>query len=135
MTATQAAIDLTTLVAQAAADKLATDIIALDVSEQVVITDVFLLCSGGNERQVRAIVEAIEEAAAKVGEKPLRREGEGEGRWVLLDYGDVVVHVQLVEERFHYALERLWKDCPPLDLGLDLGAPETTESSVPGVGA
>ena len=125
MTASQDAIRLTIAAAKAASDKLATDIVALDVSEQVVITDVFLLCSGANERQVRAIVDSIEQASAPLGEKPLRREGEAEGRWVLLDYGDVVVHVQLAEERFHYALERLWKDCPAIPLGL----PETDDSS------
>lgn len=106
------------LAAQAAADKLATDIIALDVSDQVVITDIFLLCSGANERQVRAIVDAVEDKLREAGSKPMRREGEREGRWVLLDFGDVVIHVQLAEERVHYALERLWKDCPLVDLNL-----------------
>jgi len=105
--------------AEAAADKLATDIIAIDVSEQLVITDVFLLCTGGSDRQVRAIVDAIEERLAKDKVKPLRREGEKEGRWVLLDYGDMVVHVQIAEERVHYALERLWKDCPVIQLQIE----------------
>jgi len=100
--------------AQAAADKLASDIVLLDVSEQLVITDVFLLLSGGNERQVGAIVDAVEERLRAEGVKPVRREGEREGRWVLLDYVDLVVHVQHTEERVYYSLERLWKDCPAI---------------------
>lgn len=116
MTATERAIELTNAAALAAADKLATDVVALDVSNQLVITDVFLLASAPNDRQVRAIVEAVEEALLPLGAKPLRREGEREGRWVLLDFADLVVHVQHVEEREYYALERLWRDCPPLDL-------------------
>ena len=116
MTATARAIELAETAAEAAADKLATDIIAYDVSEQLVITDVFLLCSAANDRQVRAIVDAIEEKLRRLGARPARREGEREGRWVLLDYLDVVIHVQHAEERAYYALERLWKDCPMLPL-------------------
>lgn len=116
MTAAPESIDLAVAAAQAASDKLATDIVALDVSEQLVITDVFVLCSAANDRQVRSIVNAIEERLHGLGAKPLRREGETEGRWVLLDFGDIVVHVQLAEERIHYAIERLWKDCPLLVL-------------------
>jgi ribosome-associated protein len=104
------------IAAAAAADKLATDIIAYDVSEQLVITDAFLLCSASNDRQVRAIVDEIEERLRRVDAKPVRREGEREGRWVLLDYIDVVIHVQHTEERVFYALERLWKDCPRIPL-------------------
>ena len=100
------------IAAAAAADKLASDIIAYDVSDQLVITDAFLLCSAPNDRQVRAIVDEIEDKLRKAGAKPARREGEREGRWVLLDYLDVVIHVQHAEERVYYALERLWKDCP-----------------------
>ncbi|MFM7145808.1 MAG: ribosome silencing factor [Actinomycetales bacterium] len=116
MTASAEAIALTQAAALAASAKLAEDLVALDVSEQLVITDVFLLCSARNERQVGAVVDAVEEALAKLGAKPLRREGEGQNRWVLLDYGDLVVHVQLAEERIHYAIERLWKDCPRVAL-------------------
>jgi len=105
-----------TIAARAAADKLATDIIAYDVSEQLVITDVFLLCSAANDRQVKAIVDEIEDKLRKADAKPARREGEREGRWVLLDYLDVVIHVQHAEERVFYALERLWKDCPVIPL-------------------
>ena len=116
MPAQQTAIDLSLAAAEAAANKLATDIVILDVSEQLVITDCFVLCSGANELQVKSIVDSIEETLLKMGEKPLRREGQQEKRWVLLDYGDIVVHVQLAEERIHYAIERLWKDCPVIAL-------------------
>ncbi len=120
MTASERAVELVHAAARAASDKLATDIIAFDVSEQLVITDVFLLCSAPNDRQVRAIVEAIEEALRGVGAKPLRREGEREGRWVLIDYAEIVVHVQHEEERAFYALERLWRDCPLVGLPDDV---------------
>jgi ribosome-associated protein len=116
MAATDEAIALAIAAAEAAADKLATDIVLLDVSAQLVITDVFVLCSAANERQVKAIVDAVEERLMRDGAKPLRREGEQESRWVLLDFGDIVVHVQLAEERIHYAIERLWKDCPVVPL-------------------
>jgi ribosome-associated protein len=116
VTATPRAIELVEIAAAAAADKLATDIIAYDVSEQLVITDAFLLCSASNDRQVRAIVDEIEEKLRRVDAKPVRREGERESRWVLLDYIDVVIHVQHAEERVFYALERLWKDCPRIPL-------------------
>ncbi len=112
MTATDEAIALATTIAQAAADKLAQDIVLIDVSERLAITDVFVVATGTNERQVEAIVEAVEDAARRTDHKPIRREGQRDGRWVLLDYGDVVVHIQHAEERVFYALERLWKDCP-----------------------
>ena len=118
MPATPEAIAMAQAAAEAAADKLATDIVAIDVSEYLVISDVFLLCTAANDRQVRAVVDAIEERLLREGAKPIRREGEKESRWVLLDYGDVVVHVQVAEERIHYALERLWKDCPSIPLEL-----------------
>jgi ribosome-associated protein len=116
MTATDRARELTAVAAQAASDKQADDVIAFDVSEQLVITDVFLVCSASNDRQVRAIVDAVEEALRAAGEKPVRREGAREGRWVLLDYVDIVVHVQHEEERSFYALERIWRDCPVIAL-------------------
>ena len=116
MTATDRAVELVRIAASAAADKLATDIIAYDVSEQLVITDAFLLCSAPNDRQVRSIIDEIEEKLQRSGAKPVRREGEREGRWVLLDYLDVVIHVQHAEQRVYYALERLWKDCPLIEL-------------------
>ncbi len=120
MPALQSAIDSALIAAQAAADKLATDIVILDVSEQLVITDCFVLCSGANELQVRAIVNGIEEALHLAGEKRLRKEGTGEATWILIDYGDIVIHVQRVEERIHYAIERLWKDCPVIPLPVSI---------------
>ena len=103
----------------AAADKLATDLEIVDVSDHLAITDCFVLAAAANERQVKAVVEAIEERLLTLGAKPVRREGEREGRWVLLDYVDIVVHVQHSEERVFYSLERLWKDCPSLPLPAD----------------
>ncbi len=116
MTATDRAVELVQIAAAAAADKLASDIIAYDVSDQLVITDAFLLCSASNDRQVRSVIDEIEDRLRKAGARPVRREGEREGRWVLLDYVDIVVHVQHSEERVFYALERLWKDCPLIPL-------------------
>lgn len=120
MTATAEARNMAEIAAHASADKKASDIVLLDVSEQLVITDVFVIASAANERQVGAIVDNIEEKLRDAGHKPVRREGAREGRWVLLDYVDVVVHVQHSEERSFYGLERLWKDCPQLEVaGLD----------------
>jgi ribosome-associated protein len=116
VTAVPESIHLVREAARAASDKLAQDIIAFDVSEQLAVADAFVLCSAPNDRQVRAIVEAIEERLAAEGVKPAHREGERENRWVLLDYLDVVVHVQHEEERAYYALERLWSDCPTIPL-------------------
>ncbi|TQS39579.1 ribosome silencing factor [Cryptosporangium phraense] len=114
MAVSDRANELALAAAQAASDKLATDIVVLDVSEQLVITDAFVIASAPNERQVSAIVDSVEEKLLSMGAKPVRREGEREGRWVLLDYVDIVVHVQHAEERSFYSLERLWKDCPPI---------------------
>ncbi|MFD6894326.1 ribosome silencing factor [Rhodococcus sp. NPDC060086] len=117
MSATAEALEMARIAALAADEKLATDVVVLDVSEQLVITDCFVIASAPNERQVNAIVDNIEEKLRDAGHKPVRREGTREGRWTLLDYIDVVVHVQHEEERNFYALERLWKDCPtvPVD--------------------
>lgn len=121
MTATEHAVELIVVAARAASEKKATQIIAFDVSDQLAITDAFLLASAPNDRQVKAIVEEIEDKLREVGDaKPLRREGHREGRWVLLDYGEIVVHVQHEEERAFYALERLWRDCPAIDLPADV---------------
>jgi ribosome-associated protein len=114
--ATDRAVELIRIAAQAASDKLAEDIIAFDVSEQLIITDAFLLCSAPNDRQVKSIVDEIEDKLRLAGAKPAAREGERDGRWVLIDYGDVVIHVQHSEERIFYALERLWRDCPTISL-------------------
>ncbi|MFI6224506.1 ribosome silencing factor [Nocardia salmonicida] len=112
MSASTEAIEMATVAALAADDKLATDVVVLDVSEQLVITDCFVIASAPNERQVNAIVDNIEEKLREAGHKPVRREGTREGRWALLDYVDIVVHVQHNDERNFYALERLWRDCP-----------------------
>ena len=122
MTATPHALELVRTAAEAASDKLADDIVAFDVSEQLVITDAFVLCSASNDRQVRAIVDEIEDRLREAGAKPVRREGERQGRWVLLDYAEIVVHVQHEEERGFYALERLWRDCPLIDLPDTVGS-------------
>ena len=116
MTASSESIRLVREAASAASDKLAVDVVAFDVSEQLAVADAFVLCSAPNDRQVRAIVEAIEERLADDGAKPAHREGERENRWVLLDYLDVVIHVQHEEERSYYSLERLWADCPTIPL-------------------
>lgn len=119
MTATERAIALTQVAARAADSKQGDDLVALDVSGPLPLTDVFLLVTGRNERNVQAIASEIEDRMIEAGAKPLRREGRAEGRWILLDFGDIVVHVFHEEERLFYSLERLWKDCPaiPLTLG------------------
>jgi ribosome-associated protein len=114
--ATDRAVELAVAAAEAAADKLADEIIALDVSEQLVITDAFVVASADNDRQVRAVVDAVEERLRGLGARAVRREGLREARWVLLDFVDVVVHVQQNDDRQYYALERLWKDCPVIAL-------------------
>jgi ribosome-associated protein len=116
MTASARSVELAEAAAVAASDKLANDLAIVDVSDRLVITDCFVLASAPNERQVKAVVDAVQERLLTLGAKPVRREGEREGRWVLLDFIDIVVHVQHAEERTFYALERLWKDCPTLPL-------------------
>lgn len=127
MTAQPSAVEVALTAAQAAADKLARDIVVLDVSEQLVITDCFVICSAPNERQVAAIVNEVDGRLREQGAKALRREGEREARWVLLDFVDVVVHVLHTEEREFYSLERLWKDCPRIPFtDADEGSREST---------
>lgn len=127
MTATESAVELTIAAARAAADKKAEEIIALDVSDRLVLTDSFLVASGTSERQVSGIVDGIEEAMHTRGVKAIRKEGVAQGRWVLLDYGDVIVHVQHTEDREFYALERLWRDCPVIELPDDVRNPAAAE--------
>ncbi|MEV6637117.1 ribosome silencing factor [Actinoplanes sp. NPDC051470] len=117
MPVTERALELAMAAAQAAADKKAQDIVIIDVGDQLAITDAFVIASASNERQVAAIVDAVEEALLALPEKakPVRREGERQGRWVLLDFIDIVVHIQHAEEREFYALDKLWKDCPSLE--------------------
>lgn len=135
MSASNDAIAMATVAALAADEKLATDVVVLDVSEHLVITDCFVIASADNERQVNSVVENIEDKLREAGHKPVRREGTREGRWALLDYVDVVIHVQHTDERNFYALDRLWKDCPvvavegiePRQLPLDGPADEAGE--------
>ncbi|SBW22201.1 iojap family protein [Candidatus Protofrankia californiensis] len=133
MTASPRAVELALEAAQAAADKLAHDIVVLDVSERLAITDCFVVASADNERQVKAVVDGIEEHLRGFDAKPVRREGEREGRWVLLDFADVVVHVQRGEERTYYDLERLWKDCPRVAF-TDRDLARHAEVAAPGAG-
>jgi ribosome-associated protein len=116
--ATERSLELARTAATAADDKLATTIAGIDVSEQLALTDVFVIVSAATDRQVGAIVDEVEDQLREHGAKPIRREGERDGRWVLLDFGDIVVHIQHDEEREFYELERLWKDCPEIDLGV-----------------
>ncbi len=129
MTAGEQALQVARVAAAAAAGKLGTDIVALDVSEKLGIAEIFLIISAANERQVGAIVDAIEERCLASGFKPLRREGNREDPWVLLDFFDTVVHVQHVEARVLYSLDRLWKDCPVIDLGDGVPQPDSGEES------
>jgi ribosome-associated protein len=114
MPASKSVIDLTQIAARAIAEKLGTDMIALDLSDQLVLSEVFLIATGGNVRQVDSIADFVEEKLREIGEKPARREGTEE--WVLLDYSDLVVHIQSTTLRNYYMLDRLWNDCPRLDL-------------------
>jgi ribosome-associated protein len=124
VTASPHARELLQLAAKAADSKSAEDLVALDVSGPLPLTDVFLLATGRVERNVVAIAGEIEDQLNEAGIKTLRREGKAEGRWILLDFGDLVVHVFHEEDRMYYALERLWKDCPvvPLELPVHEGA-------------
>ncbi|WP_131746143.1 ribosome silencing factor [Frankia sp. Cppng1_Ct_nod] len=131
MTASPRAVELALAAAQAAADKLADDIVVLDVSDRLAITDCFVVASADSERQVKAVVDEIEEQLRHLGVKPVRREGEREGRWVLLDFADMVVHVQHGEERTYYSLERLWKDCPRIAF-TDRDLERHVEAAAPG---
>ena len=126
MAASERARELLRVAALAADDKQADDLVALDVSGPLPLTDIFLLATGRNERNVVSIASEIEDKLIEIGAKPLRREGRAEGRWILLDFGDLVVHVFHEEDRMYYSLERLWKDCPVI--ALDLPAAATSEA-------
>lgn len=116
MTASERARRLAVAAAEAAAEKKAENIIALDVSDHMVLTDAFVVVSGLNERHVAAIVDEVEDRLFREGAKAVRKEGVTQSRWVLLDFGDIVVHVQHEEDREFYSLERLWRDCPIIEL-------------------
>lgn len=135
MPATERAIDLARAAASAAAEVNAEDLIAIDVADRLALTDVFVVASAASERQVRGVVDRVEETLRrdwKLSAK--RREGYEDLRWVLLDFGDIVVHVQHEEDREFYNLERLWKDCEFIDLNLphpedSQGSQESQESN------
>ena len=114
MPASKSVTALTQVAARAVAEKLGTDMIALDLSDQMVLSEVFLIATGGNVRQVDSIADFVEEKLREIGEKPARREKGAE--WILLDYSDLVVHIQSTELRKYYMLDRLWNDCPTIDL-------------------
>ncbi len=118
MTASKEALKIVQIAAQAASDKVAENLVALDVTNPMPLTDIFLIASGRNERQVMAISDAIEDKLLENGVKLLRREGKTSGRWILLDFGYVIVHVMHEEERMYYSLERIWSDCPVVPLEL-----------------
>jgi ribosome-associated protein len=109
-------IELTKIAAAALADKLGDEIVAIDLSEQLVLNQVFLLVTGSNEPQLQALSEEVQRKLAEAGEKPVRKEGSG--AWILLDYSDLVVHIQSTELRNYYMLDRLWNDCPKIELNL-----------------
>jgi len=110
-------LELTKIAAAALAEKLGSEIVAIDLSEQLVLNQVFLLVTGNNEPQLQALSEEVQKKLAQAGEKPVRKEGSGS--WVLLDYTDLVVHIQSTELRNYYMLDRLWNDCPKIDLDLE----------------
>ncbi len=122
MTATDLAREMLAIAAVAADSKGGEDLVALDVSGPLPLVDIFLLVSGRSERNVAAIADEIEEKLLEAGYKRLRREGRQEARWVLLDFGDLVVHVFHEQERVYYGLERLWKDCPLVPVDIKQGA-------------
>ena len=132
MSATETAREMAILAAQGAADKQGQNIVIIDVSDRLAITDCFVIASGASDRQVGAIVDAVEEKLRAAGHKPARREGQRDGRWVLLDYVDVVVHVQHAEERVFYALERLWRDCPTFTFTDEPDRPSLTAADLIG---
>jgi ribosome-associated protein len=118
VTASKEALQIVQIAAQAASDKVAENLVALDVTNPMPLTDIFLIVSGRNERQVMAISDGIEDKLLESGVKLLRREGKSSGRWILLDFGYVIVHVMHEEERMYYSLERIWSDCPVVPLEL-----------------
>jgi ribosome-associated protein len=122
MTASAQARELLQMAATAADSKAGEDLVALDVSGPLPLTDVFLLVTGNSERNVVAIADAVEDALNDAGVRTLRREGKEQGRWVLLDFGDLVVHVFHQEDRQYYSLERLWRDCPVVPFELPRSA-------------
>ena len=114
MPASKSVIELTQIAARAAADKFGDEMVAVDLSDQMVLSEVFLIITGQNKPMLQSIADEVEEKLRQVGEKPARREGTDE--WILLDYSDLVVHIQSKELRGYYMLDRLWNDCPTIEL-------------------
>jgi len=114
MPASKSVTELTQVAARAIADKFGSEMVAIDLSDQMVLSEVFLIATGANVRQVDAIADEVEEKLRLIGEKPARREGTDE--WILLDYSDLVVHIQSADLRRYYMLDRLWNDCPTIEL-------------------
>ena len=114
MPASNACVERTQIAARAVADKFGTELVALDLSEQSVLSEVFLIVTATNTKMVDSIADEVEEKLRLAGDKPLRREGTAE--WILLDYSDLVVHIQSSELRRYYMLDRLWNDCPKIEL-------------------
>ncbi len=114
MPASNACVERTQIAARAAADKFGTELVALDLSEQSVLSEVFLIVTATNTKMVDSIADEVEEKLRLAGDKPMRREGTAE--WILLDYSDLVVHIQSSELRRYYMLDRLWNDCPKIEL-------------------
>ena len=116
MPATNACVERTQIAARAAVDKFGTELVALDLSDQSVLSEVFLIITASNAKMIDAIADEVEEQLRLEGDKPIRRESSAE--WVLLDYSDLVVHIQSSELRRYYMLDRLWNDCPKIDLDI-----------------
>ena len=123
MTVSAQSQDMLNVAAAAADSKGGEDLVALDVSQPLPLVDIFLLVTGRSERNVASIADEIEDKLLEAGHRRLRREGRQESRWVLLDFGDLVVHVFHEQERVYYGLERLWKDCPVVPIELPAPAP------------
>ncbi|PHX66438.1 MAG: ribosome silencing factor [Actinobacteria bacterium] len=114
MTISPRTLEITQVAASAVIEKIGTDLIAIDLSEQMVLSEVFLIATGQNLLQVDAIADEVERQLIAIGEKPARREKGAE--WILLDYSDLVVHIQSPQLREYYMLDRLWNDCPTIEL-------------------
>jgi ribosome-associated protein len=114
MPASKACVERTQIAARAAVDKFGTELVALDLSDQTVLSEVFLIITASNSKMIDTIADEVEEKLRLAGDKPLRREGKDE--WILLDYSDLVVHIQSTELRRYYMLDRLWNDCPQIEL-------------------
>jgi ribosome-associated protein len=118
MAASERVKELAQAAAEAMNAKMGEDIVALDMTEQMLLSEVFLIATGAGDRQVDALADAVFDKLASMGEKPFRKEGSGQ--WILLDYSDLVVHIQSQELRKYYMIDHLWNDCPRIELRLDL---------------